>query len=482
MRHALGILGVLAAGVLLVVSAAMNWRFGVSLGRTEFDGMIYGSASAAADCLKALIPFFLFAAIRGKMWSQAIASAVVGVVVVSYSLTSALGHAALNRLDVSGERQAAASTYKDTRADLARAQEQAGWIPKHRPMLTVQADIDSAKTQSAWRWTNGCTKVKGPKGRAFCQSYHGLQAELAAADQAAALEAKIAGLTEKLGDTKGGSVMAEADPQAAVLTKLAGTLTAWNLKVDDVQTALTVFVALLLEVGSGLGLYVAFSQWRLYERQPLPQKRSVERAREATVLAGDQGAVPEVLSTPSTEELLEVTEDIPERPQIAAQSVVAESDVERVEERDVAPPPEAEDAEVKPKREVRVTAKAAAKPLEAGKPRSDTANDNKSKSVAISQPAVPLNNTQRFYQEAVDTEKGGAVTATDLYEHYKRWCLRLGKAPVARSIFWSEFSELGVRKQKDKAKKKTFYFDIALKTAEAVMEDKKQPVFDRRAA
>lgn len=57
MRHVLGVLGVLAAGVLLAVSAAMNWRFGFSLGRTELDGEIYGAASAAADCMKALVPF-----------------------------------------------------------------------------------------------------------------------------------------------------------------------------------------------------------------------------------------------------------------------------------------------------------------------------------------------------------------------------------------------------------------------------------------
>ena len=73
----------------------MNWRFGYSLGMTEFDGLIYGAASAAADCLKALIPFFLFAAIRNRMWSQAAASAVVWVVVTAYSLTSALGQTSL---------------------------------------------------------------------------------------------------------------------------------------------------------------------------------------------------------------------------------------------------------------------------------------------------------------------------------------------------------------------------------------------------
>ena len=77
MKHALGVLGVAAAGVLLAVSAAMNWRFGYSLGMTEVDKQIYGAASAAADCFKALVPFFLFAALKNRMWSQVVASAVL---------------------------------------------------------------------------------------------------------------------------------------------------------------------------------------------------------------------------------------------------------------------------------------------------------------------------------------------------------------------------------------------------------------------
>ena len=264
MRHALGVLGVLAAGVLLAVSAAMNWRFGFSLGRTEFDGQIYGAASAAADCMKALVPFFFFAALRTKMWSQAAASALVWVVVMAYSMTSALGHAALNRLDTAGQRAATVQTYKDHRADLKRAQEQLSWIPQHRPAQAVQSQIDSVKADRAWRWTKGCTKVTGPKGRSYCQKYHGFTAELASAEQANLLEARIADTQAKLAQSDGATVMSEADPQAAVLAKLAGVFMP-SIKVEDVQTALTVFIALLLEVGSAFGMYVAFSQWRLYD-------------------------------------------------------------------------------------------------------------------------------------------------------------------------------------------------------------------------
>ena len=264
MRHALGVLGVLAAGVLLAVSCAMNWRFGVSLGRTEFDGQIYGAASAAADCMKALVPFFFFAAIRNRMWSQALASALVWVVVTSYSLTSALGHAALNRLDTAGQRTASADSYKDHRADLARAQEQLSWIPQHRPAQAVQADIDAVKDERAWANTEQCSKVTGSKSRGFCQKYHALSAELASAQQSIALEARIADIQGKMTNVNGHAVMTEADPQAAVLAKLAA-LIAPSVKVEDVQTALTVFIALLLEVGSGFGMYIAFSQWRLYD-------------------------------------------------------------------------------------------------------------------------------------------------------------------------------------------------------------------------
>jgi len=280
MRHVLGVLGVLAAGVLLAVSCAMNWRFGFSLGRTEFDGQIYGAASAAADCLKALVPFFLFAAVRNRIWSQAAASAIVWVVVTGYSLTSALGHAALNRFDSAGHRAVEAQSYQDLRGDLKRAEDQLSWIPQHRPAATVQGEIDGVKNQRPWEWTNGCKDVTGKQGRDFCQKYHALTAELASGQQAQTLEAHVADIQAKLGKTNAMTVMADADPQAAVLAKLSG------LEVDKVQIAMTIFIALLLEVGSGFGMYVAFSQWRLYDRQaPAAPKMATVSTAAAAVAA-----------------------------------------------------------------------------------------------------------------------------------------------------------------------------------------------------
>lgn len=284
MRHLLGVLGVVAAGVLLAVSAAMNWRFGYQLGKTELDGFIYGSASAAADCFKALVPFFFFAAIRNKMWSQAIASAVVGIVVTAYSLTSALGHAALNRHDTAGHRAVEAQTYKDARADLKRAQDQLSWIPQHRPAATVQSDVEGLKNQRGWVWTKSCTDVNGKANREFCQKYSALTSELASAQEAAKLETRIADISAKIGLKAGGAVMTEADPQAAVLTKLAGNVFP-KLTVEDMQLALTLFIAILLEVGSGFGMYVAFSTWRMHDQDAPAAPAVREMARPVEVVA-----------------------------------------------------------------------------------------------------------------------------------------------------------------------------------------------------
>lgn len=262
MRHALGVFGVLAAGILLAVSAAMNWRFGQSLGKTELDGLILGSASAAADCFKALVPFFFFAALRNRMWSQATASAVIWIVVTGYSLTSALGHAALNRLDTAGQRATQAQSHQDLRNDLERTRSQLSWIPQHRPVEAVQSEIDGLKTRREWTWSSDCTDIKGKQTREFCQQFHTLTAEFASAQQASALEARIAEIQAKLAETKGnGSALSEADPQAAILAKLTG------VDIATIQMGLVVLVAALLEIGSGLGLYVAFSTWRLHDRK-----------------------------------------------------------------------------------------------------------------------------------------------------------------------------------------------------------------------
>lgn len=444
MRHVLGVLGVLAAGVLLAVSAAMNWRFGFSLGRTELDGQIYGAASAAADCLKALVPFFFFAAVRNRIWSQAAASALVWVVVTAYSMTSALGHAALNRFDSTGHRAQEAQAYQDLRTELKRAEEQSGWIPQHRPLEAVQSQIDGMKMQKAWEWSNGCKTVSSKAERTFCQQLTALDSELASAGSAKDADARIAQLRAKIDATAGTPALSEADPQAKVLTELANAFFP-NVKIDNVQMALTLFVALLLEIGSGFGMYVAFSQWRLYDRQPMPVSPRMAQMEGSTAAA----AVAVPVLTPVTVQS--------KRPRSGA------NDNRSIEIALDAPVASARAIEAQPAEVHQAETKVA-----------------ESRVVAPVRRLAPETNTERFYKENIEVRDGSSVTATELYEDYCSWCESKNKEPAALPSFAREFAELGVKKEKVAGRVR--YIGIALKSDMALEEATKSPLFGTVAA
>src|SRR5581483_10143661 len=122
----------------------------------------------------------------------------------------------------------------------------------------VAAEFNIHKAQRYWAVTRECTNVTGKTAREFCQQFHKLNAEHASAQQSLKLEERISEIGAKLAMSAGATAMSEADPQASVLARISG------LDVPQVQTALTIFVALLIEIGSGLGMYVAFAYWGIH--------------------------------------------------------------------------------------------------------------------------------------------------------------------------------------------------------------------------
>ena len=414
-RHILGVLGVLAAGVLLAVSAAMNYRFGFSLGKSVADGQIYGAASVAADCFKALVPFFLFAAWRNRMWSQALAAAVLWVVVTGYSMTSSLGHAALNRLDTSSQRAVASANYQDLRADSKRAQDQLTWIPAHRPPGTVSAELDVLKAQRYWLLTRECTDVKGKYGREYCQQFHKLSAEFASGQEAQKLETRIAEIGSKLAVVAGGNsgvVLNQADPQATVLARMSG------LEIETVQMALTVFVALLIEIGSGFGMYVAFAYWRMHGPMHAPATYVETRPQAAAPVA--QTAPAATLEAPDTLGLPAPAE---------ADGELEEADIE-------APMPV-----VQPPAAARFGA-----------------NDNR----LVAKPQMmPESDVELFYREAVvRAEEEESISSQELYDGYRMWSKAKEKRPLNMPRFSEEFENLGYATIEIGGRKR--YFGIAL--------------------
>jgi hypothetical protein len=359
-------------------------------------------------------------------------------------MTSALGHAALNRFDSTGHRAQEAQTYQDLRADLKRAEEQAGWIPQHRPYESVQSEIEGAKTQKAWSTTKGCTDATRKASREFCQNYFGLTAELAAASSAKEADARIAAINAKLKAAEATPALSEADPQAKVLTELASAFFP-NIKIENVQMALTLFVALLLEIGSGFGMYVAFSQWRLYDRQsPAAPKWAQAEADTAAAAVAAPALVP-----------------------VAVQSNKPRSGAN--DNRSIEIPLETQVAQV---------------PAIEARPAEVHQVEPKVAEARFAAPAVrrlaPETNTERFYKENVEIRDGSSVTATELYEDYCSWCDSKNKEPAALPSFAREFAELGVKKEKVAGRVR--YIGIALKSDTALEEATKSPTFGTVAA
>ena len=408
-RHILGVLGVIAAGVLLAVSAAMNYRFGFSLGKTPADGQIYGAASAAADCFKALVPFFFFAAWRNRMWSQAFAAAVVWVVVTGYSMTSALGHAALNRLDISGQRAVATADYKDMRADTKRAQDQLTWIPAHRPPETVAAELNVHKAQRllAGDATNAPTS-RARSAREYCQQFHKLSAELASGREAQKLETRIADIGTKLAKAAGGTrdgrgrsagVRAcqgdgrRARDRADGAGAVRGAADRDRIGLRHVR-GLCLLAHARPRAADGRGFRVHGERGTAAHGRP-DLGLAARRSRGS---GGDRG-----LAAP-------------------------------------AQPP--------------ATARLGA-------------NDNRTPAKRL----LPDSDVQRFYREEVLATDGMSITLNDLYNSYCNWSEDQEKEPLAMPTFSREFRALGVRKEKIGGRVR--YFDIALRSEqEAASEDK----------
>ena len=291
MRHVFGAVGVLASLILLSVSAAMNWQFGFSLGKTEFDSHILGAASIAADVMKALMPFFIFSAWRQRNYPQAMGAAAVWAVCILYAMTSALGFAALNRSDTTGARAVQHEKYEDLRAELTRLTQQESWLEKHRPVGTVQADIDGAKQNYRWTSSEGCTNATVDKSREFCENYHKLGAELAVAKQADDIAKRLDTVRTKLAKvTANGAPAKIADPQAQMLSSIFG------LDITRIDVAMTILITALVELGSSLGLYVSTSIWRMQEiaRRPTPapeQPKVVEILQPMMPMTVNAGAI-----------------------------------------------------------------------------------------------------------------------------------------------------------------------------------------------
>jgi hypothetical protein len=251
MKTILSIIGIAAALVMAAVSAAMNYAFLASLGKTEIEGQMLGAASASADLLKGLLPFFIAWAWRERRFVAALSGTATFMLFAGFSLLSAIGFAAINRDAVVEGRVAVDGTYARVQQEYERKVAARSALPPNRPATVIAEELRAAEQSRLWTRTKNCSEATEPASRAFCDAFYRLRAEQAAAEEAVRLESGIAALGDDLARLKAEGAGQARDAQVSTLSGL------FHLPEDQLRLALIVAVALVVELGSSLGLYLA---------------------------------------------------------------------------------------------------------------------------------------------------------------------------------------------------------------------------------
>jgi hypothetical protein len=234
------IMGSALALALSGISILCCFVFGTHLAPGN-EGQLYGVLGGTADALKAIT--------AGQM-PRAIAGIILFLAFSAYSFTSELGLYALGRDAVSSEAAAGKESLADLKQERAKIAARLKELGPQRPAGTVRGAIAAAKAQRSWQTSNECTAPSSNLERDLCGKIEKLQGELAAAEEAERLRTKDDGISIKLEGMDVAAALKSTDAQADSLSRLTG------FSAASIKDGLAIMVAVLIELGSGLGLWV----------------------------------------------------------------------------------------------------------------------------------------------------------------------------------------------------------------------------------
>lgn len=231
-----------AAALFIALSATMNALFLSSLGRTTSEASILAALSVAADVTKAVLPVVVVRAIVLRAWGQVAGASLMLGIVITLSLASGIGFAALTRGAVTAARQADTEARFSAQRQLRDIDARLAQLPHGRTVGVLDVEIARTTLDRFWTSSNSCTVVAGVAVRQFCAEVLRLQSERAAAQDRTALMAERNTLAAQLASLPSGSV--ESDPQAMAVADVLGVDT------SRLRRGLSVALAVTVELGS----------------------------------------------------------------------------------------------------------------------------------------------------------------------------------------------------------------------------------------
>lgn len=258
--------GVVGSVGLVCISAMLNYRFGFRLGGTdEVERQLYGLGFGFADVVKALMPFCFALALAKKDWVAAVGAIVFFVVASVSSFYAGIGLAAEHRLANAGTNQGVLDDRKDLQAEQKRLEGRLEAIGLVGTPAEVQKAIEAAYARpyapgqrTVAVHSDRCRKSMVAT-REACAAIAALNVTLEQAREAEQGRKRLAELRIALGGLD--SSVQSADPQLEVIDRVFRWFDA-PVEQADIRTGLLLGLGLLLELGSGLGLYTVTTPWR----------------------------------------------------------------------------------------------------------------------------------------------------------------------------------------------------------------------------
>lgn len=271
----LAIIGVTVSLGLIVISAVLNFRMGYRSADTQFDGYVYGLGAGLGDALKAISPFMAFYGLKHRDWLVVTAASAIYLVFTGYSFFAALGFAAEHRTSKAAITLNAIETRKDLRTAMARDESALEAMGPVRSSLVIEAAISKEvkkpvgpRNRTVEQISANCT-LNREATRESCKTIAALAEEMALAQQREALVAAVDEARTKLAAQAGASSSESADPQVDAVRRVVRVLKDYDNQ--SVGFGLSVLLALFIELGSGLGLFVSTTPWRHADKIASPE-------------------------------------------------------------------------------------------------------------------------------------------------------------------------------------------------------------------
>jgi hypothetical protein len=238
--------GVLALA-LAALSIACCYLFGSHLA-PGLEGQFYGVLGAVADAFKAILPLSIAASFAARARLRGFIGVLLFACFSAWSFVSEIGLYSLSRDSVTASASGTREAYEQLKAERAKIATRLAALGTARPSASVSASISAAHQSRLWQSSNECKDATGA-ARAFCADLDRLTGELAAAQEAERLMAEDRSLAARMAGCDLKDVLRSADAQSEALARLIGAAP------SKIRDGLAIMVAVLVELGSGFGLY-----------------------------------------------------------------------------------------------------------------------------------------------------------------------------------------------------------------------------------